>query len=247
MKLRNYTFDFYPDFPNDFVLEDRVDPDGQSRVLYDDLLKIFFNEGAKKKLGIKSVKRKGCSLLINEGEHIITSDYIGASVNWGIRAGFTDEDGINLISVSRTIGGHVMFPKGGRKQTVNQARGGSAGYYDRFDLTLLAIKAWFKGEENIKIKRAIDNYNEWFNLFKDANNSEKSFRNFIEFFKLEEFVSEKYDIIDLIKSDIEVGKIVYLDKEDIYIPKTREDYLHYVKNSNAIILKRSKKLAKLLE
>ena len=208
MKLRNYTFDFYPDFPNDFVLEDRVDPDGQSRVLYDDLLKIFFNEEAKKKLGIESVKRKGCSLLINEGDYIITSDYIGASVNWGIRAGLTFDDSINLISISRTIGGHVMFPKGGRKQTVNQARGGSVGYYDRFDLTLFAIKSWFKGEGNIKITRAIDNYKEWFNLFRDTDNSEKSFINFIEFFKLEEFVSEKYDVIDLIKSHIDRKSVV---------------------------------------
>ena len=33
----------------------------------------------------------------------------------------------------------MVFPRG-QGRTVNQARGGEYSYYDRFDLTLLAIK-----------------------------------------------------------------------------------------------------------
>ncbi|HFR5337128.1 TPA: hypothetical protein ACHW1H_000965 [Streptococcus agalactiae] len=154
------------------------------------------------------------------------------------------------MSISRTIGGHILFPRGGKLVTINQARGGEPkirngiykGYYDRFDLTLYAIKEWFVGNNNSKIDYAIENYHEWFELFFDDDNWKNGFENFIEFFKLEGFICEQNKIIDLIKSDLENNQVVFLDKEDILIASTEEEYIRYMKNLNIIILERSKKI-----
>ena len=154
------------------------------------------------------------------------------------------------MSISRTIGGHILFPRGGKLVTVNQARGGEPtirngiykGYYDRFDLTLYAIKEWFVGNNNSKIDYAIENYHEWFELFFDDDNCKNGFENFVEFFNLEGFIYEQNKIIDLIKSDLENNQVVFLDKEDILIASTEEEYIRYMKNLNIIILERTKKI-----
>ena len=39
------------------------------------------------------------------------------------------------------------------------------GYYDRFDLTLYAIKEWFVGNNDPIIGYAIELYRKWFKLF----------------------------------------------------------------------------------
>ena len=41
--VKNYLFDLYPDFPKDFALSDRKDPESDSRDLYLDFKTIFFN------------------------------------------------------------------------------------------------------------------------------------------------------------------------------------------------------------
>ncbi|HET0591203.1 TPA: hypothetical protein VQJ86_000949, partial [Streptococcus pneumoniae] len=53
---------------------------------------------------------------------------------------------------------------------------------------------------------------------------------------------EQNKIIDLIKSDLENNQVVFLDKEDILIASTEEEYIRYMKNLNIIILERTKKI-----
>ena len=161
------------------------------------------------------------------------------------------------MEISRTIGGYILFPRGKKDSkgkgliTVNQAKGGRPrqnrngkyeGYYDRFDLTLYAIKEWFAGNHNSKIDYAIDNYREWFELFFD-DNGENGFENFVEFFKLEGFIYEQNKIIDLIKSDLKNNQVAFLDKEDILRPKTKEEYIRYMENLENTILERTKKIS----
>lgn len=67
-------------------------------------------------------------------------------------------------------------------------------------------------------------------------------RNLSSFFKLEGFIYEQNKIIDLIKSDLENNQVVFLDKEDIRIASTEEEYIRYMKNLNIIILERTKKI-----
>jgi hypothetical protein len=101
----------------------------------------------------------------------------------------------------------MVFPRS-KGETVNKARSGENSYYDRFDLTLLAIKKWYLND-NSKINYAIENYSDWFALF-------GSFDKFISFFSLEGFIYDEC-IIDLVKSDLEKGLIIPLKREEIYI------------------------------
>ena len=256
MKFKNYLFDLYPYFPKGFSLDDRrKDPDVCSKALYDDLCEAFFDDDSKEKLKITSVCNK-CqnfgkgdfyTLSIDKGEHLLSSDYIGASIYWAQKAGLDDEKIKENLKISRTIGGHILFPRGekidGKSVTVNLTRGGEKGYYDRFDLTLYAIKEWFVGNNDPIIGYAIELYRKWFKLFFDYDNCKNGFENFVEFFKLEGFIYEQNKIIDLIKSDLENNQVVFLDKEDISIASTEEEYIRYMKNLNIIILERTKKIS----
>lgn len=264
MEYENYLFDLYPEFPKGFTLKNRKDPDKCSKELYDDLLQFFCQENLIK-LSLKSIENK-CQQnfrnenfytlfveFINEDEFKLSSDYIGASVYWAKKAGLSDNEIIEYLKISRTIGGHIVFPRGEGQPTVNQARGGESGYYDRFDLTLLAIKKWYSKQKISKneVAKAIDNYKGWFDLF-------GSFENFVEFFKLEGFIfkDEKENgetdliIINLINSNLEHDVINALTKEedkDICIPLNREDYKIYFNNSNKIIKDRTERLEKKLK
>lgn len=86
------------------------------------------------------------------------------------------------------------------------------------------------------------NLKEWFRLFINDIELEDGFKNFINFFYLEDFVSENLEIIDLVNSDLKNNKKLFLVKEYISAPSTRESYLQYVINSNIIIWKMTKKL-----
>ncbi len=240
MKFKNYLFDLYPKYPIGFNLETRKDPDVCSKELYDDITRIFFSEKGLKKLGLNSIESK-CqnfghgdfyTLFIDGDEYLLSSDYIGASVYWAKQAGLSDEDIIECLMISRTIGGHIVFPRG-QGMTINQARGGKKGYYDRFDLTLLAIKKWYLKDIS-KINYAIENYRNWFSLF-------KTFDEFISFFMLESFLHNG-SIIDLLSSDLEKEEIELLESEEISIPKDKEEYRRYFNNSNKIIKDRTEKL-----
>ena len=98
------------------------------------------------------------------------------------------------------------------------------------------------GNNNSKIGYAIENYREWFELFFGDDNRKNGFENYVEFFKLEGFIYEQNKIIDLIDSDLENNRVVFLDKEDILIASTEEEYIRYMKNLNIIILERTKKI-----
>ncbi|WP_308683593.1 DUF6994 family protein [Stomatobaculum longum] len=240
MKFKNYLFDLYPEYPIGFNLEIRKDPEQYSKQLYDDIEKIFFSKEKLESLKFNSIKNK-CqnfghgdfyTLFIDDGKYRLSSDYIGASVYWAKQAGLSDEDIVEYLMISRTIGGHIVFPRG-QGTTVNKARGGDKAYYDRFDLTLLAIKKWYLNDDS-KINYAIENYRDWFALF-------ESFDKFVSFFGLEGFIYDE-SIIDLVSSDLEKGLIIPLKREDIYIPSQKEEYRRYFNNSNKIIKDRTEKL-----
>jgi len=240
---RNYLFDLYSDFPKGFNLKTRKDPDKSSKQLYDDVKEIFFTRKQLDCLKLHIIENK-CqnfgkgdfyTLFIDGGKYKLSTDYIGASVHWAQKAGLSDAEIVEYLKVSRTIGGHIVFPRG-KKITVNQVRGGEKSYYDRFDLTLLAIKKWYSNEFDLKINDVIEIYKDWFSLF-------GTFDKFIAFFKLEDFI-HKGSIIDLIHSDLGEGVIRTLNEEKIEIPCQKEGYKRYFNNSNLIIKRRTEKLSK---
>ena len=100
----------------------------------------------------------------------LTSDYIGASIGWAIYKGISDKILNDYLNIARSIGGHILFwrhtdekyacwckngdeyilvskddqiPYGYKKITINTARGGSGGVFDRFDWTLIMLKEYY--------------------------------------------------------------------------------------------------------
>jgi hypothetical protein len=91
-----------------------------------------------------------------------------------------------LQSAGNVIGARVLFP-GNRIEnrfTINQARGTHPKLNDRFDLTLECIRLHYLGLPN-PIESVLNRYSDFFSLF-------GSFRNYVEFFLLDDLVSMDY-------------------------------------------------------
>ena len=150
--------------PDDYDLANRSDPDIHGcKKLYDDLLFLYFSEfvGAENKEQQfygekvddidtawdnyyhlnnenpieKSSTKKPPFYTIFYKKFLLSSDYIGPSVHWASQKGLSD----NELSIYRTIGGHIVWPRG-RNNTINYARGGKDSFYDRIDWTLFLVK-----------------------------------------------------------------------------------------------------------
>lgn len=149
--------------------------------------------------------------IIYKKEFYLSSDYIGPSIYWAKQKGMTQEQQINILNKCRTIGGHIVWPRG-NGTTINQARSGKKSFYDRIDWTLFLIKQFCDNEFDIcktdevcenmfginninhikKVLVAINTYQKWFKEFGHYN---VAFKNFCKQFKLVGcFVNQEYDI-----------------------------------------------------
>lgn len=208
----NYLIGSDRGLPADYDIDNRPDPDTDGcRELYADIITAFF--GDIEGVGISEQKYRSKPLYaIKYKGFNLGSDYIGPSIYWSQSKGLSKEKIIDILNVSRTIGGHIVWPRGG-KRTINQARG--LAFYDRIDWTLFTVKQFcdcnFGREEaenicinmfgqddfNKHIKSVLTAVNdscEWFKMFGD---SRSAFKNFCDRFKLAGlgcFIDESYNI-----------------------------------------------------
>jgi len=134
--------------------------------------------------------------------------------------GIKDNEIVDFLRIARTIGGHMLWPRG-KQPTVNQAKAGSGGFYDRIDWTLIVIETFYRiaitKKENeacfiteckkllpldvcnynqfeakfIKMFIALTTHKMWFEKF-------GTFGEFCEFYKLRgNFVDDQYSVIEL--------------------------------------------------
>ena len=244
-----------------------VDPDSRCKKLYEDLA-LYYN-GLKLPSGnyIESIKikernkgRKDCyyELIINiikkgKSEKTIIAqiglgvDYIGPSIYWACEAGMTSREIGTFLQTTRTIGGHIVWPrwigtpkKNGKIgydfiedfKSINVSRGGEKGFYDRIDLTLFDLKEWYL-ERKCKLQITYDKNKIWLEQFVD-------FKNFISFFKMDCFVYTEEKEIKIINlcSFCNRGKNEYLcsnDVEDASIPKDKIAYSIFASASMDLI------------
>jgi hypothetical protein len=71
--------------------------------------------------------------------------------------------------------------------TINQARGFHPRIKDRFDYTVECVRRHYCGNDN-PLAKVLDRYSDFFKLFRD-------FRGFIEFFLLQDIVTEDYSAV----------------------------------------------------
>lgn len=217
--------DSFENFPSDFDINNRKDPDKMGESLYESLKDLYFKNSQfkvenKRKRDFYTKTSSYYTLYINDGEFLLSSDYIGPSIYWASEAGIEDEKIINYLKIARTIGGHMLWPRG-KKPTVNQAKAGRKGFHDRIDWTLLAIDIFYKtviknkNDETHFILKCnkllpfqISNTNEYDDKFRGIYKALKTheswfetfttFNEFCDFFKLKgSFVDKEYTVTEL--------------------------------------------------
>lgn len=84
------------------------------------------------------------------------------------------------------IGGEILFPR--HRNSLNGMRGFSRQVMDRFDLTLECIQNFYEGQPS-PLSWVLETDREWFKLF-------VNFQGFVDFFLLNDWVDEQYQVID---------------------------------------------------
>ncbi len=273
------------EWPTNFDIDERSDPDSISKKLYDDLKVYLFTEKVMEYLEIKSIenieKRNPydpvkCyyTLYVNGDEHLLSSDYIGSSVYWAVERNIKPEQIIDSLKKGRILGGHILWPRGftegysydAKKRqyifkknygntryiyiTINQAKGGYKGFYDRIDWTLVLLQIYFECMDNEKevdlevyLEKAIKLIPESFryqqhidrikNMYYAFFNSKQWFQKFGSFKK----ICEVFALFDSFVDD----KLNITLMADLF-PILPIDYYVYINNICNAINKRNRKL-----
>ena len=111
---------------------------------------------------------------------------------------------------------------------MNQRRGMSKRISDRWDLTLECIRKYYEGEES-PLYNGILQDKPFFDLF-------VNFKGYVDFFFLQDCVSEDYS-----KVNVWDGKGDFTEDG---LPKTLDDYLHFLKKEFEFLAKRNERIKK---
>lgn len=101
------------------------------------------------------------------------------------------------LQISNTIGGFIVFPRYS-PNSINIRRGRKNGTIkDRFDLTLECIRRYYvvPKEYNPLFTNIYDADKDFFDMFGDGI---EGFKNYIDFFCLQDWVNDKYEVLDLL-------------------------------------------------
>lgn len=215
--------------PEDFVIDKRIDPDGDDcKELYDDLITAYFSDlEMNQRHGIQRVEnreqyswktqRMFYTLFVNGEDYLLSADYIGPSVYWAGKQGMTDVQIRAFLSSCRTIGGHIVWPRGSdikEGKTINCQKGGDKSLYDRMDWTLLLLKFFYMADGDKErylnytrqtgtMRQVIENESRFLNMFEAFSCSRSwldrfgSFEDFCKQFKLNgtgNFVTEHFEV-----------------------------------------------------
>lgn len=131
----------------------------------------------------------------------------------------------NFLHKSYTIGGMMIFPK--RKMGINQARGCNPFIRDRWDLTMECISRHYNHEDN-PLENTLKEDDNFFYLFND-------FKGFVDFFFLQDCVSEDYNSVIFWEGDGEFRKQP--------LPRTPEEYIKYIEAELDFVAKRNGRIA----
>lgn len=134
-----------------------------------------------------------------------------------------------FVHLTDTIGGIVIWPsnKINNKPTINAERGFNRKIADRLDLTIECIRRHFLGEDN-PLEDTLNRYKDYFNLF-------GSFRGYIDFFLLQDAVSENYSSVKI--------AVPFDNFKSLAIPRDVDEYIQYIAETSRFIHGRNKRIA----
>lgn len=131
---------------------------------------------------------------------------------------------------SWTIGGEIVFPR--HKNSMNQMRGTNPYIKDRWDLTLECIRRFYLGEDS-PLYNVLERDRKFYELFVD-------FKGYVDFFFLQDGVSEDYSKVVFWQDDCELKKTMPL-------PKSPGEHLAWLEKSLEFVAKRAERMRKALE
>ena len=135
----------------------------------------------------------------------------------------------DYVKISYTIGGFIIFPK--KKGGINQSRGCNPFIRDRFDLTLECIRRYYNREFSPLFNILNDN-KDFFDLFVD-------FRGYVDFFFLQDLVSEDYKSVNFW-----IGKG---DLKENPFPSTVDEYLLLISKELKFVEKRNHRINEFIQ
>lgn len=138
----------------------------------------------------------------------------------------------DFVAKGSTVGGFIIFPKNKINgcQSINMARGCNHNIKDRIDLTLECIRRYYNNQVS-PLSECFENYSFFFDLFVD-------FKGYVDFFLLNDLVTEDYKEIKFLHPFIEFG-------DGNVLPKTAGEYLEYKKRTMKFIDGRNKRIDKI--
>lgn len=210
------------------------DPDTDSPKLYENHMFLWSkNVTNERALTLKTLfirGRFGRILLKNNLYDNLSSDRMCPHFVGKYKSKFHDyltlDESEEFKYIVRTIGGHIIFPAHKKNGfTINQARGINRKICDRFDLTLECIRLYYLGDSS-PLYEAISRYGDFFMLFND-------FKNYINFFLLQDFVDENYSVKFSLPFD---------NFERSPLPQSIEEYKSYKNDTINLINKRNNRI-----
>ena len=219
------------------------DADRWCEDLYNDLCEVFYKDKVKKPI------KKYNVWTIMHGDFRLGADYIGPPTFWGYKAGLNGKEIYEFLGETRKLGGHMLWPRNGQgSDSINTARGGKKGYYDRIDLTLWALREWYSGNKSIRLCNAFNKSRDWFNSFEVDSDTKDKFKCFVDFFLLNDFVDESNELYDLTSfNDINSSfskRISSKEETSPSIPNEYCSYSNYVKGNLFCIKERNRRMIK---
>lgn len=148
----------------------------------------------------------------------------------------------SYLNSASSIGGYMLFPAFGGG--MNQSRGTSKAICDRWDLTLECIRRYYNGEWSPLEKCMNEPRNRWFfDLFVD-------FKGFVDFFFLQDCVSEDYSCVNIWYWPIEQTGFLFDDtctpsfdfNAKDPIPDTIDSYLSFIEKELDFMRKRNQRI-----
>ena len=169
------------------------------------------------------------------GEFFLSSDAVGHTYSRmqnmsHIINKVPSEEIDSFYSLCSTIGAYIIYPskRVDNQMTINGARGTNGKIKDRFDLTLECIRRHYLNEES-PLSDTLERYASFFKLF-------DNFKGYIDFFLLQDLVSEDY---------LSIKYLISFDSFDNSpLPRDVDEYILYKKNMTNFVTARNQRIVK---
>lgn len=221
----------------DITFDFRSDAKGKDPDTYSPTLNAYHRALWSKELPngeVMDLKSKGAPYVLTWKDFFFTSDTIIVEMRNQKNAKIIEQARLLLADFeeyyehflcrSYSIGSMVIFPV--HPNSMNQRRGMNTLISDRWDLTLECIRRHYTGEDS-PLSKVIEADKAFYDLFID-------FKGYVDFFLLQDCVSEDYSSVNIWMGDTSFSKSGF--------PETVDDYFNFIIKEHIFLDKRNRRI-----